>query len=201
MNSRSHNSIRDHNVTKMAIIVAFKVKSRQSPHTKSFSILSKFLSAKNVRWNWKKSKSSNFKPSLSFERFRKFRPLALFQYRLSINVANSNQNSSISKPYNLCGQLFVFCARPHIIYLKDLFYASYEKRKLFPSFSKMENFLNIFQITVRSATSKPQDFPLIWKFVRRMKGSKRKTLNGQIFEKASNLGPFLWISSEICFLF
>ena len=35
----------------------------------------------------------------------------------------------------------------------------------------------------------PQDLLLFRKFVRRMKGSKRKIVNGQIFEKAANLGP------------
>ena len=39
-------------------------------------------------------------------------------------------------------------------------------------------------------TGKAQDLLLIQKFVRRMKGSKRKIVNGQIFEKAANLGPY-----------
>ena len=39
---------------------------------------------------------------------------------------------------------------------------------------------------------KAQDFLLIQKFVRRMKGSKRKIVYGQIFKKAENL----WAYSE-----
>ena len=38
---------------------------------------------------------------------------------------------------------------------------------------------------------KPQDLLPIPKFVRRTKGSKHKIVNGQIFEKAANLGPYL----------
>ena len=38
---------------------------------------------------------------------------------------------------------------------------------------------------------KLQDLPLIRKFVRRMKGSKRKIVNGQILKKAWNIGPYL----------
>ena len=35
---------------------------------------------------------------------------------------------------------------------------------------------------------KPRDLLLIRKFARRMKGSKRKIVDGQIFEKAANIG-------------
>ena len=37
---------------------------------------------------------------------------------------------------------------------------------------------------------KPQDLLLTQKFVRRMKSIKHKTVDGQIFEKAVNLGPY-----------
>ena len=39
--------------------------------------------------------------------------------------------------------------------------------------------------------SKPKDLLLIQKFVRRMKGADCKIVNGQISEKAANLGPYL----------
>ena len=38
---------------------------------------------------------------------------------------------------------------------------------------------------------KPQDLLIIRKFVRKMKGSKHKIVNGQNFEKAANLEPYL----------
>ena len=34
------------------------------------------------------------------------------------------------------------------------------------------------------------DLLLIRKFVRRMKGTKRKIISGKVFEKAANLGPY-----------
>ena len=37
-------------------------------------------------------------------------------------------------------------------------------------------------------TNKAQDLLLVWKFVRRTKGSERKIVNVQIFRKAANLG-------------
>ena len=37
---------------------------------------------------------------------------------------------------------------------------------------------------------KPKDLLLIRKFVRRRKGSKRKIVHGQIFERAANLGLY-----------
>ena len=42
-----------------------------------------------------------------------------------------------------------------------------------------------------TSCDKPQDLLLIWKFVRKMKGSKRKMVNRQIFEKAENLKAHL----------
>ena len=45
---------------------------------------------------------------------------------------------------------------------------------------------------------KPKDLLLICRFVHRMKGSKRKMVNGQILEKAANIGPFL---TEFLFAF
>ena len=44
-------------------------------------------------------------------------------------------------------------------------------------------------ITGYNRYNKPKDFLLIRKFVRRMKGGKRKTVNGQNLEKAGNLRP------------
>ena len=44
--------------------------------------------------------------------------------------------------------------------------------------------------TLCSLEIKRPDLLLILKYVRRMKGSKRKTVHGQIFEKAANLWPY-----------
>ena len=43
---------------------------------------------------------------------------------------------------------------------------------------------------------KTKDLLLNRKFVHRMKGSKRKTVNGRIFEKAANLWPFLYKTNK-----
>ena len=41
---------------------------------------------------------------------------------------------------------------------------------------------------------KPEHLMLILKFVRRMKSSKHKSVNGQIFKRGTNIGPFtVWV--------
>jgi len=47
------------------------------------------------------------------------------------------------------------------------------------------------KISITSIIVKAKDLLLIDKFVRRMKGSKRKIVPGQILEKAANLGPYV----------
>ena len=49
--------------------------------------------------------------------------------------------------------------------------------------------IEIDSLVALQVGAKDKDLLLIRKFVRRMKGSKRKIVNGQIFEKAANIWP------------